>query len=352
MGHDYAADDHFQKYASSLTLSIDRYGPQAPSRRARYEEQKRQYEALIQYEREFREGLIAHENGLQVYEAFIKYICDEKHNILAARPFFRERQKVFTSRISSALKKRHIATMYAFHFNYTFIIFALGAVEWDQNDPLVDSARKARDVRTEIITRNLPLAISRARIFYSRTPKSHLQYMDLNQIASEGLMSAVDKYDGPFTKSFVSVATGRMHGNFIEQYSATPIHFYPVDKRKIYRANKLMRKYLAGGNGESVDFEKLAEEVNKEAKEPGHRTNGSEIADLLAAASCVSADTGFVTNDGEGHDTSPVERTSAPSSCRPDVQFEEAEVGKAFESALSRLSPFDRKLLRLRGVSL
>jgi hypothetical protein len=113
-----------------------------------------------------------------------------------------------------------------------------------------------------------------------------------------------------------------------------------------------MRRHTAGG--EQVDFDKLAADINKEAKEPSQRTTGSEIAHLLAAASCVSADSGFDDDTDGGHTEgqSPVARAAADSSWRPDVQFEDAEVGRAFEHALLRLNPFERKILRLRGVSL
>lgn len=339
-------DNHFRQFAVNLENAIDKYGDL--SEETLVERQRRQVESLVALEKEFRQTLIHHPWGAGAYKAFVRLICEEKRNILAARPFFRERQPVFTAQISKALKKRAYKSLYKFHFNYQFIRFVLGVYRWHPNSKIVNLGKEITRLRTELVEMNMPLAISRARIFWSRTPKAQLTYMDLVQISCEGLMSAVDKFCLPYTPAFRAVAIGRMTGNFIENYSETLVHFFPVDKRKIYRANKLANRLSKTSEG--LDYEALAEAVN-DGVDDNHKTNPSEIADLMAASSCVSSDTTSPGAEGEVDVPPAVERFQAPESTQPDVRYEQAEAMSRLETAFHQLSLMDQKLLRLKGVS-
>jgi hypothetical protein len=188
--------------------------------------------------------------------------------------------------------------------------------------------------------------------------------MDEIQIAAEGMMSGVDKYSpgrGGVVdpKVFRSTMIGRISGNHIEEYSETLIHFFPVDKRKIYRANKLIR-HFAG----VVDYDKLAEQVNEgPAKKKGeesekveaddevvsHKTNGSEINDLMAAASTVSADSSLPTDPDAPE---PITRFAAPEASRPDVQVENHAALLLMAQAEKGLTLWEKKFLRLKGLRL
>jgi hypothetical protein len=126
--------------------------------------------------------------------------------------------------------------------------------------------------------------------------------------------------------------------------SETLLHFYPSDRRKLYRANKII------GRQSSPDFEVLSAKVNEAV--PGTTTTASEIADLVAAASCVSTDAVPVPeHDGEHHEN-PVDRYAADESVRPDVQVETADVMIHLYKAYDSLTTFERKLLRLKGLTL
>ena len=339
-----------QLFAKNLARVKAGYGEPATAGE-RYKKQKDQLETLVALETEFRKTLIAHSAGNWVYKKFVHFICEEKRNILAARPYFRERQKLFTNEISVALKKRAEKSLYRFHANFQFILFAVRSRDWKPLSPIRRIFRKIDALRTEIVETNMPLALNRARLFFSKTPASHLAYMDLVQISSEGLMSAIDKFCLPFSSTFRSVAIGRMVGNFIENYSETQLHFYPVDKRKIYRANKFAGKHVNG-----IDPEKLTAEVNKDV-DKAYRTNPDEIMSLMAASSCVSADTGTVRgvaslNDDAVNVPKLVDRFEAPEDTRPDVRVEQQDALSAMYTAIKEnLSILEVKLLRLMGVS-
>jgi DNA-directed RNA polymerase specialized sigma subunit len=366
-------DNHFRNFAGGLEQAIAKYG-ETPEGELIIR-QRAQVEKLVSLEKEFRRTLISHYQGPAVYKAFVKYIRDVRRNTLDARPFFRERQKIFTKSISKALERRADKSLYRFHFNYQFVLFALKSQKWRPNSKVVQLAKQIRQIRTELIEMNMPLAISRARIFWSRTPKAHLSYMDLIQISSEGLMSAVDKFCLPYSTAFRDVAIGRMVGNFIEQYSETMIHFFPKDKRKIYRANKIMRLF-----GENPDWEKIMVIVNKEVdiskvirlygktqdwalvidelgKEPdtNHKIGPDEIANLMAASSTVSADAPLPGQENEvdiDDSRLPLDGFRAPEDTHPDVRVEMSEALTVMGRAIHELALKDRKLLKMKGVSL
>lgn len=348
-------DEHFRQFGSSLERNIARYD-NVDSEETLVEQQKRQIETLVVLEEEFRQTLIAHRWGVLVYRDFVRYICDERRNILAARPYFRERQDVFAQEISKALKKRADRSLYRFHFNYQFVSFVMkGPVDapgirpkkWAAGSKIARLARQINAIREELVVMNVPLAISRARTFWSRTPRSKLAYMDLIQIASEGLIAAVDKFCLPYSPVFRSVAIGRMVGNFIEEYSSTDLHFYPGDRRKLYRANKAVGRMRVAVT--EVDFEKLAQEVNQGAKTGHDLTTASELAGIMAAASCVSSDMA-VSDEPEA--PTLADRFAVDPSTHPDAVFEREEALAVMRKSANILSPLESKVLRLRGVTL
>lgn len=347
-------EPHFRLFAANLEAAIKRY--EGLPEETLLVRQRRQIMLLISLEKKFRMALIKHPWGPGVYRDFVNLILDKKRNILAARPYFRERQAVFAAKISGALKRRSDKGLYRFRFNYSFVLFALQARNWKSNKigaKIVQLAKEINNIRLEIMELNLPLAISQARIFWSNTPKSHLSYMDLIQIHCGGLLVAIDKFVPPETTSlseeeeleayrkFRAVAIGRMIGDRIEQYSETLIHFYPLDKRKIYRANKARRRM-----GETIDFDKMAELVNEDI-ERAHQTNPEEIAELLVASSCVSGDHPLA--DGEGETL--LERYEASNEARHDLQLEESDAILAMRAKITDLRLIERKLLRMTGIS-
>lgn len=346
-------DQHFRLFGQSLEHVIAKYGDVAEDEVV--ERQRKQIQTLIQLESEFRRRLIKDRDGAALYKDFVSYICEHRRNILAARPYFRERQDVFTAQISTALKVRADISLYRFHFNYQFISFVVyGPLDCLAIQPrgvarrLEKLARKIEALRIEIVELNLPLAINRASIFWRRTTQVRQEYMDLVQTCVEGLIAAVDKFCFAPTSeadkwNFPGVAIGRMVGNLIEESSATMLHFYPADRRKLYRAHKAIGRLSFS----EIDFSNLASEVNRQAK-PSEQTSDNELAGLMAAISCVSSDTP-ATEDTEV--TVPAQKFAADEETRPDVQFEEAEVRSSLRAAASQLTVLERKLLQLKGVA-
>jgi RNA polymerase sigma factor (sigma-70 family) len=342
-------DEHFRMFAQRLDSAIQRHGEMPSDQEDFISRQKAQVNCLDQLEVQFRRALIAHPWGPNVFKEFVTFICDKKRNILAARPFYRERQTIFTSEISKALQARHHISLFNFHFNYQFVLFALEAKKWPWGSKVAILGRKIKTARTELIEMNAPLAIAQATKFYKKTPRSHMTRMDLIQVAMEGLSSGVDKFVCPYDNNhYRQVLIGRILGNLIESYSETMIHFYPSDKRKLYNANKVLKKHIVG----DVDYTEVSKQVNESARAQ-YRTTPDEIAGLLAASSLVSADSEAPSSDsGDGGDVqrASVDRYPDDPEQQPDNQYERAELRAVMGEAMKQLSILERKILKLRGI--
>lgn len=356
-------DPHLQSFAVVLRRAINQYGDL--SEEDVTSRQRRQVETLVALETHFRDSLVRHAAGPKVYRQFLEFITKTKRNILDARPYFRERQSLFMAKISPAMKAGDPEALYPYAINFQFVKFVMGCRTWRTTGPaaaidaqIVETARLIEAQRLALVELNMPLALSRANIFWKATRAlskmmssemlpggSHLDYMDLVQIASEGLMAGVDKFVLPYTPVFRSVCIGRMVGDFIEAHSETLLHFYPQDRRKIYRARKLM-----GRNG-TLDTDEAVAEINQ-GVDPRHHTDRAEVSHLMAAVACESADVEVDDPSGEGDFThTRLDTFAGDAELQPDVQAEELEARTKVGSAIGYLSLFDRKFLRLKGVA-
>lgn len=354
-------DEHFRSFARILEEEIAKYEHDDDGDLLK--RQKRQVENLIRLERQFRLALSKHSWGYPIYQAFMARITDPKDkggsgNVLASRPYFRERQEVCIGPICQAIKRRDVKKLQKFHINSLFVQFVMKQKRWAPGSKVTKLARAIQKQRDELVVSNMPLAISQARLFWGKAarmdPNQALSYMDFVQLASEGLMSAIDKYVLPFSSTFRSTIVQWCVGNFIEANSSTLVHFYPKDKKKLYHANKHVKR-LSVDDSDDERHHKLAEKINSGVK-ASHRTNAEEIAQLMAAASVVSADAEPPGNEersrgGSGAVGSHLDRASTDPEHQPDNRYQDHEAHSRLHEAIQLLTPWERKVLRLRGVS-
>lgn len=358
-------DPDLRNFAADVTRAI-----KANEDSDDYKDQKDQVEELLDAERKFKETVLKYRQSTEIYKKFLQMICIENKNILSARPYFRESGVQFSKKITPAIKlaingvsgdinvvklntesvKSGIETLKTFDVNYQFIKFVRDS--W--LGPFPERAEKlywrVYKARSMLIENNMPLVINRARLFYRKTPKSHLSLMDMIGIASTGLISGIDKYCGPYTKVFVGVLIGRMVGNLIDEYSETMLHFYPSDKRVLYKAHTIR------GRKGIDDIHELTEAVNNSFKED--EKNGisipkevtvSELSYLMSAASTVSADATTQTEDGEVYgvysytpdETQDIEAT---------YMMKETTIHML--TLASKLPLLHRKVLKLKGIKI
>jgi DNA-directed RNA polymerase specialized sigma subunit len=337
-------NNHFKQFASSLEATIASYGEADADH---FSHQKQQVEKLHRLEREFKSAVLSSGFGVFVYDRFMCYVRDERKNILSARPFFRERQDTFKTEIAPALRERNLIGLQRFSINFMFIAFVMKLGVFGPESRVIELAGEVGLARKELIEVNIPLAISRARVF-DRYRQRHLDYMDLVQIATEGLIAAVDKYVLPYGKNYGAVLYGRITGDLTEGNSETLIHFYPSDKRRIYTANKLVKQ--------GKTFDEIAAKLNEDMppKDVGAEVSANDIQQLHAAAVTVSGNSsGSESEDsGTGFDDEPLSRFEADPSWQPDVRYETEELHTLLKQEVQRLSLFERKLLALKGIDL
>jgi len=336
-------DAHFVTFTDELTKLITGHGDTKLSRDEFTKEQKKQVEGLIKAERTFKKALQSDSRGEFIYKKFIQFILNDRRNILAARPYFRERQDVFADKISPAIKKRRHKGLYSYGINYPFIQFVLDAIAWGPNSKITKSANQIQVLRKKIIELNMPLAISRARIFRQATPESYLSYMDLVQISNEGLINAVDKFVLPYSPVFRSVIIGRAVGDMIESVNQTLLHFYPSDRRKIYRANKARR------HQKDLNYDDLATRVN-EGPKLDNPTTPDEIHQLVEASSHVSLDATLQDLNNINDPDLLIDICEAPEDTRPDQRVENSELNNMLYYAMAQLFSIEVKYLRLKGI--
>ena len=309
--------------------------------------QKQQFEELVAAERLFHETVLSYRIHIEMYKKYISLIRIYNKNILSARPYFRESSETFSSDITPALKEKNPEKMKKFNINYHMVKFMkdnwIGL--WPKKLDLL--YKRVEKARTILIQNNMPLAINRAKIFYRKTPKGHLSFMDMIEVSSMGLCAGIDKYVGEFKKNFIGVCIGRIVGNLIDVFSETQMHFYPSDRRVLYRANSIR------GRQGIHDIEELTKAVNSsfakdlsEGKTAPKAVTVTELSYLLAAASLVSADSN-VGEEGFGvYDFTPDTSENAE-----ELLGKKQEL--SFMAELARKLPLiNQKVLKLKGIEI
>jgi DNA-directed RNA polymerase specialized sigma subunit len=312
--------------------------------------QKEQVEELIEAEKAFKEEILKYKFSTQVYKKFIQKIRYLDRNILYSKIYFREGSDVFSNKITPYLKKEDAEGLKQFNINFNLIQFI--RLSW--RGPLGQKAEKlykrVEKARRILMENNLPLAINAAKLFYRKVPKSNVTLLDMISVSAQGLASAIDKYvgdkNGNYSEVFRSVILGRATGNLIKLYSETPMHFYPSDRKIMYKANSIR------GRQGIHDIVELAAAVNDsfaaDSKEglnvPKEKVTPSELQSLLSAATLISVES-TVDEDGFGaYEYTPDELPNAESS------LINTETNQRISKTISEMPLLHRKVLRLKGI--
>lgn len=316
--------------------------------------QKEQVEELWLSERLFQEEILKYKYSTQVYKKFIQKIRHIDRNILYSKIYFRENSETFSRQITPYLKAEDPEGLKKFKVNYNFILFCrdnwrgpLGA----KAEKLFKRVERARRILGE---NNLPLVINVAKLFFRKVPRSTITLMDMIAVASMGLTSAIDKYtgdtNGEYSKVFMSVAMNRATGNLIKLYSETHLHFYPSDRKILYKANSIR------GRQGITDTTELASAINAaflaDSKEgmvvPKGQVTAAQLTELLGAATMVSVElTAKDDEDGtdNAYDYTPDDKSTA------EENLITTETNEKISKLITELPHIYRKVLRLKGIA-
>ena len=337
-------DRHFQNLASQIKDVIE-------VNEGCIDDQKDHVERIMQLEITFREDIKRFAKGTEVYGKFIKYITVDIGNMLTAKSYFREVATDYT-KISEKMKNKDAKGLMTFHPNYSMIQFVVE--NW--GGPLPKKVQSTYDKfinsRRELIENNLPLAISRALIFYRKTPKNHLTLLDFIGICTCGLAVGIDKYVGKYTPVWRSVCIGRMVGFMIEEYSKTFIKMYPSDQKILYRTKALKYKF------QIEDMKILTKVVNDSFYEdkkldkpcPHLPIPEETIRGLLNSSGYVSADSTSPDSDDE-NGTSVYDYAFNEEDSVED-KVERRDSMRKISSAGMYLNMLERKVIKLKGVAI
>lgn len=308
--------------------------------------QKDALEELFNYEKRFRKTLLSTPEGKDMYRQFMEFILKEKCNILSSRVYFRERQDIFAEKISPAFQKQKPHLLYSFRINYFFAKWVIERYNGPKIKSLKYSYDKIVKIRKTLCENNLPLALNRAKIFWSKVPDSHLEYMDIVQTSSEGLLTAIDKFVPPYKTVFRSVAIGRMTLNMLTDHNATVIKLSPIEKRILYRANNARTK------------ENLTEikDILRYVRQSFKGVTLRRLEEILNAGTQIVSLDEEIKNEGSQTDTTslPTNRTKSTSpimasdSPSPESQAISSDIIKKMVGYLHTLPPIEEKVLRMK----
>lgn len=299
--------------------------------------QKLLLEDLFKLEDDFRITLISEAQGKVIYSDFVDFIKNEKGNILSARIYFRERQDVFSSKISNSFKTGKSYLLYRFKINYNFAKWVCERYKGPKAKRLNLLYKKIIDIRKVLCENNIPLAINRAKIFWSKTPTSHLEYMDFIQNANEGLMNAIDKFVPPYKTVFRSVAIGRMTLNMLTDHNSTVVKMSPTEKRILYRANNARVKAKLTDINDVLEYVRLSfKNVTKE-----------KLENILSSA------TGVASLDKESDDDSvSLKDTMECTALNPEQSLLSKELAFNIHKAIRAANLLEMKVIKMKfGVT-
>lgn len=338
-------DRHFQQLAERVNNAIIQNDGLVGDQQA-------QVEFLMSLERKFQHFVQKYAQTYKIYEKFVLYITKDVNNILTAQSYFREFSQSFSKNISPAFKTNDYRKLGEYKINYKLIDFIVKNWKGDLPERPKRYYLEYIEARRILIENNLPLAINRAKLFYRKTPRSHLTLLDLIGICTDGLIVGIDKYaEDEYKRQWRSVCIGRMVGFMIEEYSKTFIRMSPKHRKILYRANSLrfrlkLEKVCDITKAVNESFESEKKEGKPVPKLP---ISEVEVRNLLNGSSYVSVENS-VEGDDEGETLNIYDFTAGDTNIEEEVGNKEALTQIA--DHLKDLEILERKVIRLKGVKL
>lgn len=314
-------------------------------------QQKYQVEKMQKIENNFKDYINSYKQSDKIYHKFLIFIKIEKGNILTARPFFREKSATFGQKISPAFKEDDTQKLKQFNINYKFMKFI--KENWKGNFP-ARAEKMFKDhgeLRQKIIENCMPLAINQAMKFYKSVPKDDsVTLMDMINASMAGLAIGVDKWVGPFRTVFRSVCLGRMKSNIMDLYNQTFLHYYPSDKKIIYKANLIKSK------NKIEDNTLLLQALNEYLEESGDNRVLTEfqLESILNGTSYSPIEIPDSDNDNSTGLNVKVNNYDIyiDENSFIEEKVEKIDALKKVIKASSKLNIIEKKVLKLKGIDL
>ena len=203
----------------------------------------------------------------------------------------------------------------------------------ERADELFREYRRTGDkaIRNELIENYMYVAKILAKKFCGRG----VEYDDLLQVASEALISGVEKFDPDFGNQFTTYVTPTITGtirNYFRDYSRSvrvPRKLYALSAKVKAAINDYYKQY-----GAKPTVKKLAEQLGESEE---------NIIEAMECRAPVSLDMTVSGEDSEVplYEVIADERNS----------FESFEDGEALRTEIAKLSPIEREVVTLRYIN-
>ena len=199
--------------------------------------------------------------------------------------------------------------------------------------------RFARDqspmVREELVERFMPLA----RRLASRYAGGAEPFDDLVQVASVGLVKAIDRFDPDRGTAFSTFAVPTILGELKRHFRdrGWSVHVPRDVQERILKVERAMAD-LPGKLGHSPTVQEIGQRIEateEEVLEAMHASQGHHAVSLDATSAI-----------GDGDEPGPLRDRIG----EEDISFETVEYGEAIAPVLEEISERDRKVLHLRFV--
>ena len=286
---------------------------------------------LFSLENEFRTILSSSKKGIGVYSSFIKYITNEERNILAARIFFREREETFSKKIPNIIRNNNAKALSEFSINYKFIYWAINKPNMPQKKKAIKIFNEIVSIRQKIVEQSIPLIINRSRLYQARTRKFKDDALEFIQSATEGFLSAIDKYTPPTTSNFNGVAIGWMQAKLMSDSLEGFVKLSVKEKRILYRINLAIYRHGFKDINRILAF----------VKESYPKVDRETIEAIMMASTELSSIDNMQSSDleQEGY----LKYTDNEDNIITD------DLNKKLYAAISKLSVIEQKVLKLKG---
>lgn len=217
----------------------------------------------------------------KIIYGFLQLVLKEKKRKSLAIVFLRERQDVFYKKIAKLLNYQNGLKLANYRFNYVFFDWVHKNFynEIKDKNKFLTLFEEIKKIRNDLCSLNVPLAINRAKIFWSKAAaKNNLEFNDLVQMCCVGLLNAIDKYVPPYRKVFASTIIGRMTAYMLESQNSAFIKNTPLEKKILYYIRTLLYNF-------NLDLEKDINFVTQSVYEKfGKKMSADELKNLVAAS--------------------------------------------------------------------
>lgn len=195
-------------------------------------------------------------------------------------------------------------------------------------------SRGDQDARTHLVERYMPLARRLARRYHRSTEPME----DLVQVASLGLVKAVDRFDPDYGRSFMAFAIPTILGELRRYFRDTgwAVHVPRGDQERAMKIREA-RDTLRARTGRAPNAPELAEFLEMDVQ---HVTEGLVALQSYAAGSL----------DAPLESGGDQQLTQHDAIGEADPGFELAELGVSLEEAMRGLDPSERELLQMRFI--